>query len=325
MNNVLRSIYLFLPFLLTLIALILLIIVNLDQQYSSSSFLTSLYFFRIDTSGSTFNVAGINIDVDKVAGLKAFYDVGLWNYCTGDDPKGPVLECSTRQASYWFNPFDVWAGGPLAEKLVSDDWHKALNTYQSVAKWLFAAYLIATIATALTLLLGILSFFMSRVTTFITALAADISAFFAIAASATAIGLYVTIAGIIDTKLNKYGIKTDVGKKVLSISCLAALMITIAAIFWTCGCCCGHDRREPKRQRSVRGKSAYERLPSPFGGHQRDQSKGDEVPLQQTGPAHWPGDYHHGQYHQPQFSPQTPQPQHMGTGYEPYRGGDYRV
>ncbi|KAI9652726.1 MAG: peptide-N4-(N-acetyl-beta- glucosaminyl)asparagine amidase [Alyxoria varia] len=317
MGNIGRTIYLFLPFVLSFVSLILLIIVLLNQYTKDNDFLTSLYFLRLDTSKVSANVQNVNVDVTKAAGLASYYDVGLWNYCSGKDTNASPNYCSPRQAAYYFDPLKVWnlEDTPLPN-LVPDEWNKALSTYKHVAKWVFAAYIVALVASIITLLLGALSFCLSRISTFITSLAADVAALFTIGASASAVGLYVTVGGVIDARLKDYDVSAHLGGKVIAISWIAAAASAGAALLWTCGCCCGRDKKEPRRQRSVRGKSAYERLPSPFKpsgqrGHE------DSVPLQQAGHNGWHGDDNqYGQFNQ--------YPQQSGTSYEPYRA-DHRV
>lgn len=306
MGNVGRGFYLAFPFLLTLIAFVLLIIVLLNQQDKSNSFLTSLYFLRLDThnidvSANVQNV-NVNVDVSKVAGLDAYYDIGLWNYC-----KGPGLNvmpdfCSPRQAGYYFNPIDVLnlENTPIPT-LVPAEWQKALDTYKSVSQWLFAAYIVAIISTIVTFLLGILTFCLSRISALMTSLAAFVAALFSVGASATATGLFLTVEGLLNDKLGKYGVHATLGTKLLSISWVATAFGVAAALFWTCGCCCGKERENKmKRGRSFKSNDAYERVPSPYKTHGHSPSHGTDAYHMQQSQNYWPR-------------------QQTGTAYEPYR------
>ena len=297
--GVARGCYLLFPFLLSLASLVILIIVILDQQSQSSDLLSSLYFLRVDTSKISTNVDNISVDISKAAGLSAYYDIGLWNYCSGPSLTENPNFCSPKQSGYYFNPIDVWnlQSTPIPQ-LVPNEWNDALNTYKNVSKWLFAAYIVAVVATAVTLLLGFLTFFLSHISAFITSIAADVAALFTIGASATAVGLFVTVAGILEEKLSKYGVHANLGGKVFALTWIAAALSVASAFLWTCGCCCGKDREH--RRRSVRGTgpSAYQRVPSPF---KTAASRGaDEYPMEGQGHNHWPG-------------------QQTGTAYEPYR------
>lgn len=251
--------------------------------------------------------------IESGAGLAAKYDIGLFNYCSGNTLNASPDFCSGRSLGYYFNPLQVWnlESTPLPA-LVPKEWNKALDTYHTASKWMSAAYIAAVVATLVTLLLGILSFFLSRISTFITSIACGITTLFTIVASATATAVFIVIQGVVEEKLHKYGVHTHIGGRALEVSWLAAIFAFAAGIMWSCGCCCGRDEhrsRSTKRQDSLRGRSAYERVPSPFKNnayaHQEPMPLHDAQQQQQ----HWPG------YEQ----------QHGGqTGYEAYRA-DNRV
>jgi hypothetical protein len=114
--------------------------------------------------------------------LKDFYTVSLWNYCSGTkDPKTGDLKfdyCGKPTASYWFNPLEVWGlnetdGAGSAGKFPKEV-KKAMKTYQTVAKWMFTAYVCAFIATCVEFVLGFFAIF-SRWGSFVTTIASCVS------------------------------------------------------------------------------------------------------------------------------------------------------
>jgi hypothetical protein len=111
--------------------------------------------------------------------LKDFYQVGLWNYCEGDtDDKGKetITYCSPRKANFWFNPVDVWElKHHKAEDIFNDEMNDALKTYEKIAKWMFTAYLIAIILTAVEFVVGIFAIF-SRWGSLVTTIISTVSA-----------------------------------------------------------------------------------------------------------------------------------------------------
>jgi hypothetical protein len=86
--------------------------------------------------------------------LEDFYTIGLWNYCSGGKTNGTTF-CSAAHAAYWFNPMDVWHLNNTQNLTLPNNLQSALNTYKAVSKWMFIAYLVAFIATAAELVVGI--------------------------------------------------------------------------------------------------------------------------------------------------------------------------
>lgn len=313
MGTITRNIFLVVPFVLTLLSTILLIMVFLSQHSSDNSFYNSLYFLRINTYDLHVDapVSGqnINVMIGNTGPTPAFYDISLQNYCTGLNAKAAPNFCSKPQAGFYFNPIDIFGleNSPI-KNLVPQDWQKSLHTYEEAAKFMYAAYVVALVASLLTLLLGIASFFLSRVTSILTWISADIAALFTGMASAAATAIYSILAGVVNAQLKKDGVTTDFGSKLLAITWLATAASIVAGLLWSCGCCCGRDsKRENKRARSLKGRSNYERLPSPFKteGH-HEEGYGQPVPL-----------YGQPQHQHPGHTGPGMQAQH--TGYEPYR------
>lgn len=111
--------------------------------------------------------------------LKDFYTVGLWNYCYGkyDDGAYTVTNCTEREAKFWFNPAKVWGLDDKVEDLFPHSLQKGLDAYKKVSGWLFVAYIIATVATAVQLVVGISAIF-SRWGSFATTICAGVSDFY---------------------------------------------------------------------------------------------------------------------------------------------------
>lgn len=127
--------------------------------------------------------------------LAATYNIHLWNYCSSDSTlangtEGEVDFCSDRQAKFWFNPVEVWGldnsesrsqlveatgedrnlieqtldnlqgnVGDLANMVLDESSQDALNTYQTVSKWMFIAYQASLWVTLATIVAGVLAIF----------------------------------------------------------------------------------------------------------------------------------------------------------------------
>jgi hypothetical protein len=98
--------------------------------------------------------------------IKDFYTVSLWNYCSSSKSNSSTAGtevvdfCSPRQSEFWFNPVEVWGlNNTGAEQLFPKQLQDGLNAYQTAAKWMFIAYVVAVAVTALELLVGMLAIF----------------------------------------------------------------------------------------------------------------------------------------------------------------------
>jgi hypothetical protein len=109
--------------------------------------------------------------------LEDFYTIGLWNHCYGDYKNGDyqVTGCSGRKTRYWFDPAAVWGLDESHENLYPKALEKGLSGYRKAASWLFIAYMVALIASAVQLLVGISAIF-SRWGSFVTTILASVRA-----------------------------------------------------------------------------------------------------------------------------------------------------
>ncbi|OXV10393.1 hypothetical protein Egran_01847 [Elaphomyces granulatus] len=305
----------FTPYVLTIASLICLILVGLGNTNKDSSTLNNLYFFRADTSGfknvtasSTLNDIAVEAGRlnEKVGDqllnelksaelnltLNDFYDIGLWNYCTGNKTDGnfKTTFCSNRQSAFWFDPVSVWhlnSTSANSTQILPDNLQKALTVYRNVAKWMFLAYIIAFLSTAAELIVGIFAI-CSRWGSCATSIVSAIAFGFTLAASITSTALFAVLAGTFDTVLKVYNIKGSVGTNMLATTWLAVVFALGAVLFWLLSsCCCSgrspyHGDRRGRRVTAEKAPYTYERVGSPYmGGPQTGPTvPGHNVPLQ---------------------------------------------
>ncbi|KAI9726286.1 MAG: hypothetical protein M1828_001559 [Chrysothrix sp. TS-e1954] len=261
----------------------------------------------------------------SIPGIAAYYDIGLWNYCSAEDKtKGPNFCSPKKSGGYVFDPLDVWGISiDDIQDIVPKDWDKSINTYKSATHWLFIAYIISLVSSAVTIILGLLSFCLHRVSSVITSISASITALLVGATAGTATAIYVILMGIVSEKLDRYGVHTSLGTRLYVITWLAAALAILASLLWTCGCCCGGGRRNKREDFGGRGRStgpgwgngseAYQRLPSPS----KEGAEHLLRPEYGSGNSYSGGGYpmqpwqQSGQNHQRSAS----------VGYEPYRSG----
>lgn len=98
---------LFTSFLL-LISVVFLILVEVGST-NSSSVRSKIYFIKLNLTNigtGTTSSTTLSNSIAQTLGLHDFYQVGLWNFCEGDNGSG-ITGCSTPKTLYWFNPVQI--------------------------------------------------------------------------------------------------------------------------------------------------------------------------------------------------------------------------
>lgn len=310
---------------LTLVSLGFLITVSLGGTNKSNGTLNNLYFFRANTSD--IDVAGVDLPDIVLQYLNTsaptttatnttiydFYRVSLWNYCAGDfnnNTKDHVTFCSKHTNEFWFNPVEVWGlNQSVADQLFGKQLTDGLKAYRAVAKWMFIAYVVAIIATAVEVLVGFFALF-SRWGSLATTIVSSISSFFILGFALTATILYATLTATFNTALKKYNIHASVGHNIFVLLWLAVAFSWAAGLFWLFSSCCCSGRSDKikgygdnagkKGMKAERTPYTYERVESPFlgqGGNAGPTSAYHQnVPMDNMG--------------------------HKATAYEPFRHGE---
>ncbi|KAJ9644009.1 hypothetical protein H2199_003875 [Coniosporium tulheliwenetii] len=277
------------PMALTIASLVCLVMVFMGGLNKSSPTLSSLYFFKADTSAFTANpsivdVPGTDID-DKLvqafknsaagASMSDFYTIHLWNYCSGK--KDASTGAETIEFCSPGKPATDGAAAGADVKLddyIPGDLKKGLDTYAKVVKWMFALYVIALCATAAEIVIGILAIF-SRWGSFVTTILSTATTLLTLAAAALATGIYVTLATTFSTVLKPYNINASVGRRMMLATWLAAVFSLAAGVFWLL-----RDRKDSKGKRGGQVEKApytYERVMGARGGEQAERG----VPLRE--------------------------------------------
>ena len=279
----------FTPMVMTIISLVCLIIVATGGTNKNSHISNSLYFFRANTSdiqpGSDLlgdlpdnpltdaleNAAGQV--VSDALGIYDFYHVGLWNYCAGSfgtNSSGGkfdnVTYCSPRKSQYWFNPVDVWhLNSSITNEFFSSELKDGLNAYRETAKWMYVAYVVAVIATAVEILVGVSALF-SRLGSLATTIVSTVSSIFTFGFALTATILYATLDGAFNNALKQYNIHGSLGHTIYVWTWLAAAFSLGAGFFWLISSCCCSGRSD--RIKGYKG-SNYKRVSDPQPGYQQ--------------------------------------------------------
>lgn len=268
-----RLVFIALPVALSLAVVICLIIIGLGGLNSGSSFQSSLYFFRADTSGANSGAVSIDgvdlngqeVDAAKqIAGIADQYWVYMWNYCSGD-AAGNIHYCSPRTTSFWFDPQTVWhLSGSVASHFFSSELNDGLHVYQDLAKFAFICYVVAFSANAATLVVGVFAI-CSRWGSLATTIVASIALLFTIAYASAVTAMYAVLTGAFHTAFAEFDIDTALGVKALVVVWLACAFGIAAAVFWLISICCGSGRSRSRSRSQPRSEpKAYEPIPSPY-------------------------------------------------------------
>jgi len=254
-----------LPMIGTITSLICLIVVGLGGTNHAS--LNNLYFFRANTSqihikstipnvpGLPANPIGASIPgidlthdsstlVARALGIKDFYHVSLWNYCSGDfrDGTGGIKDhvtfCSPRQNDFWFNPVDIWKlNNTVTDKLFSKEHKAGLDEYKIVTNWMFVCYIAAVLSTTIEILIG-LTALMYRLGSVATTIVSIISSLFLFAFALTSTILYSTLVGTFSFGMKENQIHTSLGKTIYIYIWLAVGFSMLSGFFWLVSSCC---------------------------------------------------------------------------------------
>lgn len=199
------------------------------------------------------------------ADIADFYDIGLWGYCEGDSANGKenITSCTEPKAEFYFNPASVLGlTEDQLEKELGGDMKKIMNVYKAVSKWMFIAYLIAFIATAAQLLVGVIAIF-SRWGSCVTTIVSIVSFLFTLGASLTSTIMFSIAKGSLGSALKIYEVDVSMGENIYVATWLAVAFSLAATIFWmfsTC-CCSGRSPYGHKDRRDNRGGITAEKAP----------------------------------------------------------------
>ncbi|KAM0271620.1 hypothetical protein ACHAQH_009047 [Verticillium albo-atrum] len=242
-SNGRRPILSALPFVFSLIAAILAIIVLVAG--SRANVLDELSFFKVDTSnfdiksklsGSTYlqdltDLSGVDLVGQDVTteslGLARTYTVSLLGSCSHSSDS---TSCTSPRVGYVFDPVSILKLDTTAVAgLTTDDIDDALSKYERISRFLAFAYMASIIFVVLGPIFGALGSRI-RIIGFAGVFLAWLAAALLLAASATGQYIYLNLSKAIDSDLEPVGIDSDFGL-LLVPSWLAFGFALLAAIF----------------------------------------------------------------------------------------------
>jgi len=248
---------LFTSFLL-LVSVIFLILVEVGCTGSSST-RSNIYFININLSNvipvSVPNSVLINT-IAQTLGLHDFYRVGLWGYCEGYNGQG-VVQCSSPQTLYWFNPVKIIQSQLLAGATIAlpAELNNILDLIRIVSHWMFGLFLTGACLNFLMIFIVPFSV-VSRWTSFPIALFTFLGALFTTVATVIATVLFIIFTNTI-TSATQLNIRANIGTEMFAFMWVAAVTSILAWLIQWFQCCCCASRRDVRTGRKSGSKKAW--------------------------------------------------------------------
>ncbi|TAQ91163.1 hypothetical protein B7494_g527 [Chlorociboria aeruginascens] len=207
-------------------------------------------------NGAIAAAGGSNITASEL-GLADKYDVSLWGYCSETGSTRNCTKGKFNWASSTLNTtsLDTLTGAASAiganvtfPKEVTD----SLKTFAEVNKWTEVVYIIAMIATAVELVLGIFAI-CSRVGSCFAWIISGISTAASLAASIMATAMSATAVGALLSTSKAYGVKGSLDTGFLAATWLAVAFSIASGLCWAftiCCCASNHSSRNNRRSRA---------------------------------------------------------------------------
>jgi hypothetical protein len=180
-------------------------------------------------------------------GLANVYDFTLWGYCS--TPQEGKRNCTKAEFDWASSKLDLdWLEKLIEESQLNVTLPKELNDglklYATITKWTEVVFIIAIIALALELVVGLFTA-CSRAVSCVTWI---ISGFATAAMIATAVLLTVTgatVTGIVLGVSHDYGVKAHVNTSFLAVVWLGVAFAIGAGLFWLFSICCCKPENRP--------------------------------------------------------------------------------
>jgi hypothetical protein len=266
------------------------------------------------STGSTgVSITGGNITAAEL-GLSPIYELGVWGYCTVaangtrwcSKPQFNWAEVTfnTTNATYIKNP-DTGIAVKLPSAVTD-----AVKAFGDIVKYTEIAFILALLALAIELVVGIFSL-CSRIFSCLTYLLNGLATFFVLAAAAMATALAVIVDVAVDSTGKWYGAQAQLDSAFLAVVWLAFVFILGAGLFWLFTvCCCKPEHRRRGGRKDIDGRRGFEE------SHEKLMSHNNVGAYQ---PLHAPGEAAVNVYSAgPQYgNPRGPGPR-SDLAYEPY-------
>lgn len=188
-------------------------------------------------------------------GLNEIYKVSVWGYCSeksdGDDEK-----CTKPKMDWAKDELDTAFIEDISKALgsdfkIPDEITTALDTFKTVSRWTQIVFIIALAALAAQIIVGVFSV-CTRIASCLCFLIAGVSTVAAIAAAALSTATATVIVGAIEGS-NFHGAKGSINTSFLALVWVAVAFAIGAAVSWLVTICCCAPDKSSRRSHKNRG------------------------------------------------------------------------
>lgn len=312
-----------LPFALTVGSIIFLLVGALAGVADKS-----LYLFRLDVSDLSIDPASVDSIIDNISsrdlhdraakttnitaadlGLAKVYDIGLWGYCYTDQKN--KRHC-TKAKFDWANDalntsyIEHFGSAAGVEIDLPEEIENALKAFRHVTKWTEVAYIVAFIALAVEIVLGIFAN-CSTLVSCCTWIIAGIATTLVGCAAGLSTAMAAVVVGAVEASAKYYGVSGKINTTFLSVVWISFALALGASMFWVFTiCCCKPEHRSSNRKNR---RSDGEKL-LPSGGGYAPLGNDHEMTS---------GNYYNQNQSKSQYgAPRYPSGARSDLAYEPY-------
>jgi hypothetical protein len=234
------------------ISIIFLILTEYGSTTTKSSVAKKTYFIRINTANvipvSVPNAVLIN-SIAQSIGLHDFYQVGLWNTCSGYNGQG-VTQCDKPNARFWFDPVATIKADLLQGAVIElpDDINNALNLLRIASHWMFGLFLVGACLEAILAATGFLALYSRLMSLFVGPLT-FLAALFTTVAAVLATAIFVILRKAASS-VPEINLSSNLGTQMFVFMWMAAGFAIAAAFIQISIMCCCQSRRHYRKSKS---------------------------------------------------------------------------
>jgi hypothetical protein len=255
-------------------------------------------------------ITGSNVTAGDL-GLADVYMVNLWGYCTLTlrDGKKECKKPKFDWASETLNTSMIKNLAVVAGKDIDipDEVQKGLDAFKVVTKWTEVAYIIALISLAVQLLFGLFTS-CSRGISCLVWLVAGVSCLSTMGAASLSTAMSVVVVGTVESTAKFYGVRANFQTTFLGLVWTSVAFALAAAFFWMFTVCCCKPEKSSRKSKYRGSSSDKEKL---IGGSSSYQPLSDS----EMSGGNNPNYYQPPSYGAPKFPGRAPR---SDLAYEPF-------